>query len=185
MTNNITEGDKKTDDEKNVAADEAPAAAVGVKRSSTSSDDDDKIDSSDDSTSSSPSPPTTKKAKIAMPPAVASSLLDVEKYELDPPDEKAEREDDEEEEETDEMIATKITTPNLILFSLHPLIKESPLQKLCEDYGTVKDMTVRSAFASRYGHVEFETVDEARRCYKALNGAKLLHKAILVQPGAK
>jgi hypothetical protein len=180
MTNNTaTAVNNKEDDEKKVVA-------VGEKRSPSSSSDDDDYDD-DDSEEDSTSPPTTKKAKIAMPPSVAPSLLDVEKYELDPPDETAGEDEEKEtaEEESDEMIAEKITTPNLILFSLHPLVKVSPLQKLCEDYGTVKDMTVRSAFASRYGHVEFETVDEARKCYKALNGAKLLHKSILVQPGAK
>jgi hypothetical protein len=122
-----------------------------------------------------------KKAKIAMPPSVEASLLDVEKYELDPTPEGS---SDEGKKEDDETIANKITTPSLMLFGLHPLVKESPLQKLCETYGTVKDMSVRSAFASRYGHVEFETVEQARTCYKALNGAKLLHKAILVQPGS-
>ena len=148
-------------------------ATVGEKRSSTTENN---VDGSDGKKAS----PTPKKAKIAMPPSVASTLLDVEKYELDPvgPDDKPR------EEEDDEAIAAKITTPNLILFSLHPLIKESPLQKLCESYGTVKSITVRSAFASRYGHVEFDTVEEARACYKAINGRKLLHKAILVQPGS-
>eukprot|EP00428_Durinskia_dybowskii_P055056 CAMPEP_0170317616 /NCGR_PEP_ID=MMETSP0116_2-20130129/59482_1 /TAXON_ID=400756 /ORGANISM="Durinskia baltica, Strain CSIRO CS-38" /LENGTH=55 /DNA_ID=CAMNT_0010570267 /DNA_START=1 /DNA_END=171 /DNA_ORIENTATION=- len=43
-------------------------------------------------------------------------------------------------------------------------------------------MGVRSAFASRYGHVEFASVEQAKDAYRALNGATLLHKAILVQP---
>jgi hypothetical protein len=115
-----------------------------------------------------------KKAKIAMPPSVASSLTDVEKYKLEspPPADNTNEEDAEK----------KITTPNLMLFGLHPLIKAPPLQKMLEEYGTVKAITVRSAFASRYGHITFETVEEARKCYTAINGAKLLHKAFLVQP---
>ena len=121
------------------------------------------------------SPP--KKAKIAMPPPVAENIMNVEKYKLDegPPAESSSK-------ESEDDIAKKITSPCLILFGLHPLIREPPLRKMCEDYGKVVDLTVRSAFANRYGHVEFETVEEARGCYKALNGAKLLHKAIMVQP---
>jgi hypothetical protein len=115
-----------------------------------------------------------KKAKIAMPPPVTDNVLNVEKYTLE--------EGPSESEQSEEDIAKKITSPCLILFGLHPLIREPPLTKMCEDYGRVIHMTVRSAFANRYGHVEFETVDEARKCYKALNGAKLLHKAIMVQP---
>jgi RNA recognition motif. (a.k.a. RRM, RBD, or RNP domain) len=117
-----------------------------------------------------------KKAKIAMPPAVSSSLVDVDKYKLDAPL-------SESEQPSDDDVEKKITSPCLILFGLHPLIREAPLKKMCEDYGNVVNLTVRSAFANRYGHVEFETIEEARNCYKALNGAKLLHKAILVQPG--
>ncbi|KAG7337423.1 RNA recognition motif containing protein [Nitzschia inconspicua] len=116
-----------------------------------------------------------KKAKIAMPPAVSSSLVDVEKYELDSPLSEADQPSDEDTE-------SKITSSGLILFGLHPLVRESPLKKMCEEYGVVVNLTVRSTFASRYGHVEFESVDAARKCYQALNGAKLLHKAILVQP---
>ena len=110
-----------------------------------------------------------------MPPPVADNIMNVDKYTLEegPP---------ESSKESDEDIAKKITSPNLILFGLHPLIREPPLKKMCEDYGKIVDITVRSAFANRYGHVEFETVEEARTCYKALHGAKLLHKAIMVQP---
>jgi RNA recognition motif-containing protein len=61
-------------------------------------------------------------------------------------------------------------------------IREPPLKKMCERYGTVEAIGVRSAFASRYGHVEYSTVQEAQTAYKALNGAKLLHKIMLVQP---
>lgn len=115
-----------------------------------------------------------KKARIAMPPKVSSSLMDVEKYKLEsPPPEDNTNEAD---------VIKKITTANLMLFGLHPLIKEGPLQKMLEDYGTVQAITVRSAFASRYGHISFETVEEARKCYVAIHGAKLLHKAFLVQP---
>jgi RNA recognition motif-containing protein len=68
------------------------------------------------------------------------------------------------------------------LFGLHPLVKEPPLKKMCEKYGHVQQLGVRSAFASRYGHVEFGTVQQAKDAYKALNGAKLLQKPLLVQP---
>lgn len=115
-----------------------------------------------------------KKAKIAMPPSVSSSLTDVEKYTLEcpPPSDNTNEED----------AKKKITTPNLMLFGLHPLIREKPLQKMLEEHGKVLSITVRSAFASRYGHITFETVEEARKCYTAIHGAKLLHKAFLVQP---
>jgi len=69
-----------------------------------------------------------------------------------------------------------------MLFGLHPLIRELPLTKLLEEYGIVNAVTVRTAFASRYGHVSFNTVDEARKCYTGIHGAKLLHKKFLVQP---
>ena len=120
--------------------------------------------------------PAGIKVKIAMPPSVSSSLTDVDKYTLEcaPPSDNTNEKD----------AATKIVTPNLMLFGLHPLVKESPFQKLLEDYGRVKQVTVRSAFASRYGHVSFDTIEEARKCYTALNGAKLLHKTFLVQPSA-
>jgi len=116
----------------------------------------------------------SKKAKIAMPPSVSSNLTDVEKYTLEspPPDDNTNEKDAE----------TKITTPNLMLFGLHPLIRELPLTKLLEEYGIVNAVTVRTAFASRYGHVSFNTVDEARKCYTGIHGAKLLHKKFLVQP---
>jgi hypothetical protein len=125
---------------------------------------------------SSPSKIVSKKAKIAMPPSVSSNITDVDKYALEdlPPADNTNEKDAE----------AKITTPNLMLFGLHPLIKESPLTKLLEDYGEVKAVTVRSAFASRYGHVSFSTIDEARKCYIAIHGAKLLHKTFLVQPSA-
>ncbi|KAL3905399.1 MAG: hypothetical protein SGARI_004481 [Bacillariaceae sp.] len=114
-----------------------------------------------------------------MPPPVSDNIMNVDKYTLDdvegPPAESSSK-------ESDDDIAKKITSPCLILFGLHPLIREPPLKKMCEDYGKIVDITVRSAFANRYGHVEFETVEEARTCYKALHGAKLLHKAIMVQP---
>jgi hypothetical protein len=100
--------------------------------------------------------------------------MDVEKYKLEapPPDDNT--------NETDATV--KITTANLMLFNLHPLVKEGPLRKMLEDYGTVQAITVRSAFASRYGHVSFATTEEARKCYVGIHGAKLLHKIFLVQP---
>lgn len=133
-----------------------------------------------------PSPPPPKRAKIAMPPAVPAALLDVDEYQLDEPapsvvsdeataDAGAAPGDD---------VDSKIVTPNLILFGLHPLVREAPLRKMCERYGTVTSMTVRSAFANRYGHVGYETVGQAKAAYIALNGAKLLHKTLLVQPAA-
>mmetsp|Transcript_13121 Transcript_13121/g.12940 ORF Transcript_13121/g.12940 Transcript_13121/m.12940 type:complete len:250 (+) Transcript_13121:73-822(+) len=117
---------------------------------------------------------SSKKAKIAMPPSVSSNLTDVEKYTLEspPPVDNTNEKDAE----------TKIMTPNLMLFNLHPLIRELPLTKLLEEYGIVNAVTVRTAFASRYGHVSFNTVEEARKCYTGIHGAKLLHKKFLVQP---
>ena len=166
------------------------AAEAGGKTSSTSAsasadsegasgekrkvEDDDKLQTAktDESSSSEASKP--KKAKIAMPPAVSSSLMDVEKYKLEsPPPENNTNEVD---------VVKKITTANLMLFGLHPLIKAEPLKKMLEDYGSVQAITVRSAFASRYGHVSFATVEEAQKCYVAIHGAKLLHKTFLVQP---
>jgi RNA recognition motif. (a.k.a. RRM, RBD, or RNP domain) len=126
-------------------------------------------DEEEDETDSKPPPP--KKAKIAMPPPVASNLVDVDEYTLDEPLPTDSNQDD-----------SRIDTPNIILFGLHPLVREPPLKKLCEHFGQVKTISVRSAFASRYGHVEFETVEEAKEAFRALNGAKLLHKALLVQP---
>jgi len=127
-------------------------------------------------TATAPAPAQTKpkKAKIAMPPSVSSSVLNVEKYKLEspPPENNTNAAD----------VTKKITTANLMLFGLHPLVKANPLQKMLEDYGTVQAITVRSAFASRYGHVSFANVEEARRCYVAIHGAKLLHKSFLVQP---
>ena len=135
-------------------------------------DDKPKTTKTDDDNSSEASKP--KKAKIAMPPAVSSSLMDVEKYKLEaPPPENNTNEAD---------VKKKITTANLMLFGLHPLIKAEPLKKMLEDYGSVQAITVRSAFASRYGHVSFSTVEEAQKCYVAIHGAKLLHKTFLVQP---
>lgn len=137
-------------------------------------EDDDKLQTAktDEGSSSEASKP--KKAKIAMPPAVSSSLMDVEKYKLEsPPPENNTNEAD---------VIKKITTANLMLFGLHPLIKAEPLKKMLEDYGSVQGITVRSAFASRYGHVSFATVEEAQKCYVAIHGAKLLHKTFLVQP---
>lgn len=116
-------------------------------------------------------PPPPKKAKIAMPPPVASHLVDVDEYTLDEPPPVDANQDD-----------SKIDTPNIILFGLHPLVREPPLKKLCEHYGQIQAVSVRSAFASRYGHIEYASVEEAKAAYRALNGAKLLHKSILVQP---
>jgi RNA recognition motif. (a.k.a. RRM, RBD, or RNP domain) len=111
--------------------------------------------------SAEPSPP--KKAKIEM-------TDDVDEYTLDAPPATANTDD------------SKIETPNIILFGLNPFVKESPLRKMCEHYGTVKTIAVKSTFASRYGHVEYATVEQAKKAYNALNGASLLQKQILVQP---
>lgn len=139
-------------------------------------DEDSNTAKSDPSTAAVPAAPETKpkKAKIAMPPSVSSNVMNAEKYKLEaPPPEDNTNEAD---------VGKKITTSNLMLFGLHPLIKETPLRAMLEDYGSVQAITVRSAFASRYGHVSFATVEEARRCYVAIHGAKLLHKTFLVQP---
>ena len=158
-------------------AEETPSAAESSSKGTEESSSGEKR-KTDDETNTDPTPAENKpkKAKIAMPPSVSSSVTNVEKYTLEsPPPEDNTNEAD---------VTKKITTANLMLFGLHPLIKASPLQKMLEDYGTVKAITVRSAFASRYGHVSFETVEEARRCYVAIHGAKLLHKTFLVQPSA-
>jgi hypothetical protein len=76
----------------------------------------------------------------------------------------------------------KIDTPALVLFGLHPLVREPSLRKLCETWGTVDTIGVRSAFASRYGHVIYSSISEAKAAYNAMNGAKLMSKSILVQP---
>jgi RNA recognition motif-containing protein len=76
----------------------------------------------------------------------------------------------------------KINSPAVVLFGLHPLIKEAPLSKLLENYGALKSCSVRMAFASRYGSVEFETTDQAKAAYRALNNAKIMGKPILVKP---
>jgi len=130
--------------------------------------------STEKTTTTAPVESKPKKAKIAMPPSVSSSAMNAEKYALEspPPENNTNAAD----------VTKKITTANLMLFGLHPLIKAKPLQKMLEDYGTVRAITVRSAFASRYGHVTFADVEEARRCYVAIHGAKLLHKTFLVQP---
>lgn len=137
-------------------------------------DDESKADPSTEKTAPAPAETKVKKAKIAMPPSVSSSAMNAEKYKLEspPPENNTNAAD----------VTKKITTANLMLFGLHPLIKAKPLQKMLEDYGTVEAITVRSAFASRYGHVSFADVEEARRCYVAIHGAKLLHKTFLVQP---
>ncbi len=147
-------------------SDDTTNTSAGEKRKV---DSDEKAEVGDSSEDTKP-----KKAKIAMPPKVSSSLMGAEKYKLEvPPPENNTNEAD---------VTKKITTPNLMLFGLHPLIREEPLKKMLEDYGTVHAITVRSAFASRYGHVSFATVEEAQKCYVAIHGAKLLHKTFLVQP---
>lgn len=113
---------------------------------------------------------TPKRAKIAQPPVVSSLLVDVDEYTLDAPPTGDNADDD------------RIDTRSLILFGLHPLVKEEPLKKMCEKFGEIISIGVRSAFASRYGHVEFASVEQAKEAYRALNGATLLHKPILVQP---
>jgi hypothetical protein len=167
-----TNVETKKEEETAASASSEGAGEGGEKRKL----DDDETAAASTTATSSPSKIVSKKAKIAMPPSVSSNITDVDKYALEdlPPADNTNEKDAE----------AKITTPNLMLFGLHPLIKESPLTKLLEDYGEVKAVTVRSAFASRYGHVSFSTIDEARKCYIAIHGAKLLHKTFLVQPSA-
>jgi RNA recognition motif. (a.k.a. RRM, RBD, or RNP domain) len=159
--------DKKKQDNTSEDGEDDDSGSGG---STVSSDDhEDNQDENDDDDNF--KPPAPKKAKIAMPPAVASHLVDVDEYILDEPPPADSNQDD-----------SKIDTPNIILFGLHPLVREPPLKKMCEHYGEIQSVSVRSAFASRYGHIEFASVQEAKAAYRALNGAKLLHKAILVQP---
>mmetsp|Transcript_25484 Transcript_25484/g.60292 ORF Transcript_25484/g.60292 Transcript_25484/m.60292 type:complete len:224 (-) Transcript_25484:1275-1946(-) len=127
--------------------------------------------------------PPVKRAKIAMPPAVAPSLLDVDEYQIEMGDDEDIIEKQKKQNEDDISDGKKITNPSLILFGLHPLIKEGPLKKTLETYGSVTSITVRSAFASRYGSVTYETTEEAQSAYKALNGFSIFHKKMLVQPG--
>jgi len=127
--------------------------------------------------------PPVKRAKIAMPPAVAPSLLDVDEYQIEMGDDEDSIEKQKKQNEDDISDGKKITNPSLILFGLHPLIKEGPLKKTLETYGSVTSITVRSAFASRYGSVTYETTEEAQSAYKALNGFSIFHKKMLVQPG--
>lgn len=133
-----------------------------------------------DSNNNSNSNNTAKRAKIAMPPAVAPSLMDVDEYKVETGED-----DDVVEQQCQQNHDTvdKITNPSLILFGLHPLIKEGPLKKTLQQFGNVESMTVRSAFASRYGSVTFSTTAEAQSAYKALNGFSIFHKKMLVQPG--
>mmetsp|Transcript_15129 Transcript_15129/g.33100 ORF Transcript_15129/g.33100 Transcript_15129/m.33100 type:complete len:214 (-) Transcript_15129:152-793(-) len=88
--------------------------------------------------------------------------------------------------ESNDDATDKIHSPALILFNLHPLVQDGPLKEfLQEHYGTVQTLRVKSAFASRYASVQFDDTVTARAAYKALNGAKLMSKSILVQPTPK
>lgn len=127
--------------------------------------------------------PPVKRAKIAMPPAVAPSLLDVDEYQIEMGDDEDMIEKQKKQNEDDVSVGKKITNPSLILFGLHPLIKEGPLKKTLEKFGSVTSIAVRSAFASRYGSVTYATTEEAQSAYKALNGFSIFHKKMLVQPG--
>ena len=83
---------------------------------------------------------------------------------------------------SDDNDPSKIPSPSIMLFGLHPLVREGPLRVLLEKSGEVKSVSIRSAFASRYAPVEFKDLDAARAAYKDLNGAKLMQKSILIQP---
>lgn len=149
------------------------SAEVATNETENSNSDDKRKQSSDESKTETNPPRAAKKAKIAMPPAVSSLQLNVDKYTLDSPPSSDANQD----------ASTKIETPALMVFGLHPLVKEEPLKKLCEEYGSpIQSFGVRSAFASRYCHLEYTSVDQAQAAYAALNGAKLFQKALLVQP---
>lgn len=171
--------EEETDQKPSETAKDPPAAETAQEAGSpvTSTKEDDKakkqpLDDSDEKETKETEPPP-KKAKIAMPPAVSALQLNVEKYTLD-----AQPASDANKDAT-----TKIATPGLMVFGLHPLVKEDPLKKLCEDFGSpIQSFGVRSAFASRYCHLEYESVQQAQAAYTALNGAKLFQKALLVQP---
>ena len=149
------------------------SAEVATNETENSISDDKRKHSSDESKTQASESPSAKKTKIAMPPAVSSLQLNVDKYTLDSPPSSDANQD----------ASTKIETPALMVFGLHPLVKEEPLKKLCEEYGSpIQSLGVRSAFASRYCHLEYTSVDQAQAAYAALNGAKLFQKALLVQP---
>mmetsp|Transcript_26994 Transcript_26994/g.41470 ORF Transcript_26994/g.41470 Transcript_26994/m.41470 type:complete len:193 (+) Transcript_26994:83-661(+) len=120
-------------------------------------------------------------------PAAKKQKLEDEKPKSDEKD-KNEEPEEVKAYEIDEAPATpstdddKINSPAVVLFGLHPLIKEAPLSKLLETYGALKSCSVRMAFASRYGSVEFETTDQAKAAYRALNNAKIMGKPVLIQP---
>lgn len=95
---------------------------------------------------------------------------EVEAYKIDEPPEKPSTDDE------------RIDSPAVVLFGLHPLVKEAPLSKLLETFGVLKSCSVRMAFASRYSSVEFETTEQAKAAYRALNNAKVMGKPVLVQP---
>mmetsp|Transcript_25485 Transcript_25485/g.60296 ORF Transcript_25485/g.60296 Transcript_25485/m.60296 type:complete len:225 (-) Transcript_25485:1242-1916(-) len=141
------------------------------------------VDAGNEKASEKEEGPPVKRAKIAMPPAVAPSLLDVDEYQIEMGDDEDIIEKQKKQNEDDISDGKKITNPSLILFGLHPLIKEGPLKKTLQKYGNVTSITVRSAFASRYGSVTYETTEEAQSAYKALNGFSIFHKKMLVQPG--
>jgi RNA recognition motif-containing protein len=169
----MTESTQGNVEDKVAETENAEVQESGGKKNEDFANENDKKRSSEGTSKSDTVP---KKAKIAMPPSVSASLINVEKYELDTPLAQSDQ-------VTDDDVEKKITSSCLMLFGLHPLIREPPLKKMLEEYGTILNFTVRSAFANRYGHVEFDTIEQAKKCYKALNGATLLHKLILVQPG--
>jgi RNA recognition motif. (a.k.a. RRM, RBD, or RNP domain) len=173
----VSSNSAATDVEKNEGEDVLASDNTATPTTATNGEaaNDSTVATSTEKESADPSPP--KKAKLEMMPAPAAAPStaktltdDVDEYTLDAPPATANTDD------------SRIEMPSIILFGLHPLVKESPLRKMCEQYGTVKTIAVKSAFASRYGHVEFATVDEAKTAYNALNGASLLQKQILVQP---
>lgn len=122
--------------------------------------------------------PASKKQKVDEKPddvtkktgEKAEGKEEVEAYKIDEPPEKPSTDDE------------RIDSPAVVLFGLHPLVKEAPLSKLLETFGVLKSCSVRMAFASRYSSVEFETTEQAKAAYRALNNAKVMGKPVLVQP---
>eukprot|EP00522_Entomoneis_paludosa_P018982 CAMPEP_0172446492 /NCGR_PEP_ID=MMETSP1065-20121228/6076_1 /TAXON_ID=265537 /ORGANISM="Amphiprora paludosa, Strain CCMP125" /LENGTH=186 /DNA_ID=CAMNT_0013197621 /DNA_START=97 /DNA_END=657 /DNA_ORIENTATION=+ len=113
------------------------------------------------------SPP--KKAKIAAP--FAGLVDDGKPYKLDSAP-----------TENNQDNLSKIETPAMVLFGLFPSVTEEKLKPFLEQYGPLKECRVRRAFANVYAAIEYETLDQAKEAFQALNSASLLGKTLMIQP---
>lgn len=89
--------------------------------------------------------------------------------------------DPEEDEPSPASKHEQLTTANIILFGLHPLANQTNLKKFLQPYGALKKLQVKMAFSSKYGLVEFETLDDAQATLEKLNGRKILGKQLVVK----